>query len=104
MLARLFFGASSIEDPIYRAASPLFFVTPATAPMLLIAGRRDTIAPYEQAEAFAAALRASGVPVTLAPFDGGHTGEGLDRAGRERNQALAVNFVRSMLHPEPVAR
>jgi dipeptidyl aminopeptidase/acylaminoacyl peptidase len=56
-----------------RAASPLYQVAAIRAPVLLMHGDRDTVAPYEQSRAMAGALTAAGKPVEFVTFpDQGH--------------------------------
>jgi dipeptidyl aminopeptidase/acylaminoacyl peptidase len=51
-----------------RAASPLYQVAAIRAPVLLIHGDRDTVAPYEHSKAMADAMTAAGKPVQLVIF------------------------------------
>jgi dipeptidyl aminopeptidase/acylaminoacyl peptidase len=55
---------------VYRARSPIDFVDRLACPLLLFQGLQDTVVPPNQAEAMAAAVRAKGLPVALATFDG----------------------------------
>jgi dipeptidyl aminopeptidase/acylaminoacyl peptidase len=68
------FGGATLEraPALYHDASPLFFVTPAAAPTLIVQGDVDTTVPPEQSRALEAALRAAGVPVQYASYAGGH--------------------------------
>ncbi len=50
---------------IYRSISPIYFVTPKSAPTLLIHGDKDELIPLQQSETFAARLKEAGVPVRL---------------------------------------
>ena len=59
-------GATREENPAaYRAASPLFDVSPRSAPTLIIHGMDDTLVPPDQSERLADALHAAGVETFL---------------------------------------
>lgn len=68
------FGGQTREvaPALYRDASPLYFVTSAAAPTLIIQGEQDTTVPPEQSRLFDAALTAAGVAVQYVSYDGGH--------------------------------
>lgn len=70
---KLFGGLTRAAAPdLYRDASPLYFVTSAAAPTLIIQGDADTTVPPEQSRLFEAALRAAGVEVHYVGYNGGH--------------------------------
>ncbi len=50
---------------IYRSISPIYYVTPRSAPTLLIHGDKDELVPLQQSETFAARMKQAGVPVRL---------------------------------------
>jgi acetyl esterase/lipase len=50
---------------IYRAISPIYYVSAKTAPTLLIHGDKDELVPLQQSETFAVRLKEAGVPVRL---------------------------------------
>ena len=63
-----------------QAASPLFYVSPKSAPMAITQGTQDpTVLPVNATE-LQAALQDHGVPHQLILYDGGHVFEGLSRA------------------------
>jgi acetyl esterase/lipase len=62
------------ENRQYRDASPLTHVTPDDAPMLLMHGDADTIAPIKQSEIMVSALTQAGVTVRLVKVPGGRHG------------------------------
>lgn len=65
-------------------ASPLYWVTPAAAPTLLIHGTKDPYVAYEQAEWICDRLKAADVEVELLTFkDAGHGFKGLEAAKAE---------------------
>lgn len=58
-----------------NAASPIYYVSDDTPPMLILHGTHDALVPYAQSEELAAALKAKGVPVWLQTLPGsGHGG------------------------------
>lgn len=58
---------------VYLDRSPIHHVDQLTAPILLLQGTEDKVVPPNQAEAFAAAARAKGLPVALIMYEGeGH--------------------------------
>ena len=65
---------SESEKQIYREASPLYYVTPDDASILLIHGDKDGTVPFSQAEKFIAKLKETGVPSKFVPVIGGHHG------------------------------
>jgi dipeptidyl aminopeptidase/acylaminoacyl peptidase len=62
----------------YIARSPIHHVDSLSAPILLLQGLDDQVVPPDQAETFAAAARAKGLPVALILFPG--EGHGFRRA------------------------
>ena len=73
-ITRRFFGANPTTNPqLLALQSPLHYVTQERTPLLLVAGLRDTRAPYVQAIEFYKALAENGAPVRmLADPDAGH--------------------------------
>lgn len=70
-------GATVPEAPEKaNAASPLTYVTPEDAPMLIIHGDEDPVVPVQQSETFHAALEKAGVKSKLHIVKGGGHGEG----------------------------
>ena len=67
---------------VRRAASPIFSVSPDSAPTLIVQGNADTTVPPEQSRLMAAALRRVGVAVAYVSYPGGHSLSGLNAAGR----------------------
>ncbi|MEU6710136.1 alpha/beta fold hydrolase [Nonomuraea sp. NPDC046802] len=59
---------------LLRKSSPITVADRIKAPTLLIQGQRDSLFPLSHADANARAIAASGTPVSLAWFDGGHDG------------------------------
>jgi len=65
---------NSIEERLYRLASPLTHVSAKSAPILLIHGDADAAVPYAQSESMEKALREAGVPTKLMRIPGGQHG------------------------------
>ena len=82
--AQQLLGVTPQQDPTaFLQASPLSYVTPASAPMLFIQGTRDPVVPFEQSEHLAETLTSQHVPNhLLAVFGAGHGFE-FQKAGRD---------------------
>ncbi len=65
---------NTVEDRVYRRASPLYHVSADSAPILLMHGDADSSVPFEQSEMMERALRAQGVPTRLLRIPGGEHG------------------------------
>ncbi|GAA3657066.1 CocE/NonD family hydrolase [Nonomuraea antimicrobica] len=59
---------------LLRKSSPITVAGQIKAPTLLLQGQRDSLFPLSHADANARAIAATGTPVSLAWFDGGHDG------------------------------
>ncbi|NRQ36766.1 CocE/NonD family hydrolase [Nonomuraea sp. NN258] len=59
---------------LLRRSSPITVANRIKAPTLLIQGQRDSLFPLSHADANARAIAATGTPVSLLWFDGGHDG------------------------------
>ncbi|GAC1470380.1 MAG: hypothetical protein NVSMB9_15440 [Isosphaeraceae bacterium] len=70
-------GSPTVLADEYRSASPLFGVSPASPPVLIIHGSEDRLIPLEQSRALAKALREAKVPHRLIVIDGARHGFGL---------------------------
>lgn len=71
------FGTSAPTPGSVAAMSPLQSITPHSAPVLIVQGESDPIVPMSQSVRLRDALAASGVPVELLRFPGGHAYDGL---------------------------
>jgi acetyl esterase/lipase len=70
--ARQFLGTTFDADPArYRAASPVQWVDPHSAPMLILQGTADRLVPVSQSESLADALGRAGVARQLVIVPGG---------------------------------
>ena len=98
------YGMSPAVDKLYRdfigvdvehgrrqhvLASPLYWVTPDSAPMLLIHGTKDPIVSYQQAIWMRDRLKAAEVEVELLPIEGGGHGFGGADLQRAHNAMFA---------------
>jgi len=66
------FQTLSQAPAAYRDASPLFAVTPQSAPTFIVQGTNDTVVPPSQSQALQQALEANHVPVHYLSYPGGH--------------------------------
>jgi acetyl esterase/lipase len=67
-------GMPANSDPAaWQAASPIWNVTPATSPFLVIHGKKDKSVYYVQSVTFVDVLRQAGVPVKFITTNDGHT-------------------------------
>jgi acetyl esterase/lipase len=62
-------------------ASPVYSITPASSPMLLVYGLTDATVPPQQGTELDAALTAAGVPHNVIWYAGGHSFGGVGAAG-----------------------
>jgi dipeptidyl aminopeptidase/acylaminoacyl peptidase len=60
-----YMGAEDLGDPVLATYSPALHADQATAPILLIHGKDDTVVPLDQSTEMAEALRRAGKPVEL---------------------------------------
>jgi acetyl esterase/lipase len=77
-------GLPSAKPDVWKAASPITYVTKDDPPFLLIHGTADTLVPLEQSELMEKKLKESGVPVELMRVQGaghGFKGKELEDVG-----------------------
>jgi len=67
---KAYMGASSWNDPIFDAISPVRLARQADAPVLLIHGKDDTVVPIDQSREMAQALNSAGHVASLVELDG----------------------------------
>lgn len=79
-------------------SSPLNWVTPRSAPTLLIHGTEDKYVAYEQAVWMRDRLTASGVPVELLTLEG--AGHGFKGADAEKADSALIAYFEKRLMPE----
>lgn len=93
-------GATEKQNPeLWKSASPVFNITPHTAPFLIFHGTRDGTVPIAQSIEFANALQKAGVDVSLIQLDDGHD---LETEADKRRLALeTVEFFNRTLGSPP---
>lgn len=96
----LLFGATYQAAPDrYRDGSPLFLVSPQSAPMLIIQGTHDTVVPPSQSLALQAALQRNHVPEQYVSYDGGHSYSGLSQSQIQGILITTFKFLVAQEHP-----
>ena len=76
-----------------RESSPAGVLDRITAPTLLIQGTADSLFPLSEADANAAGIAATGTPVRMAWFTGGHDGGAGPRSDRDRLRRLTAGWL-----------
>jgi acetyl esterase/lipase len=71
-VTQLFGGMVSEREELMRIASPISHVAPGAPPFQIVHGTQDETVPFEQAERFAAALKATGNEVEFLPVQDAH--------------------------------
>jgi acetyl esterase/lipase len=74
------------DQKVYRVASPISHVAPASPPVLLLHGDADDTVPYQQSVAMEAALRGVNVPVKLIRVADGAHGSDFGMNGKPHHQ------------------
>lgn len=94
ILDNLFGNVTPAQNPaIYRDASPLFLVSAASPPMLIIQGTQDTLVPPAQSQALLQALQRAHVAARLIPYTGGHALSGLTQDQKIALLVQGLQFV-----------
>lgn len=93
-------GATPQSDPdLYRDASPIYDVTPQSAPMIIVQGSEDgTVAPEQSQELFQA-LQANHVFVEYLSYVGDHELSGLNAAQINALWTQVLDFHIAYQHP-----
>jgi dipeptidyl aminopeptidase/acylaminoacyl peptidase len=73
---------------LYRQASPITYVSAGDAPLLMFAGTKDSLVPYDQAFQMTKALDEAGVPGRVELL----IGAGHGWAGKEMERTLRATF------------
>jgi acetyl esterase/lipase len=102
-LARLAIQQPFLNITAAEAAefSPIRFVSPRSAPSLIVHGDADTTVPIEHGETMYAALMKAGVPASFIPIRG--AGHGFEGADAERALAALIQWFEQYLGVQPVA-
>jgi dipeptidyl aminopeptidase/acylaminoacyl peptidase len=87
-------GKPAEKREAYLAASPLQYVSPGDAPMLLFQGTNDPLVPYSQAVAMTVAMHRAGVPGRIELLPGLSHGWG----GADLNHTVAATLAFFDLH------
>lgn len=83
------------DRTLYQKASPLEYVSKASAPMLIVHGTDDFIVPYKQATTLCDKLKECGVPAELLTLKG--RGHGWDGDTADETAAATVKFLKAQL-------
>jgi acetyl esterase/lipase len=73
-VAQNVFGTTNFSDPIFKAASPVTYITPDDPPFLILQGDADKTVPLSQSQEFNDKLAAGGVSTKLVIVKGGPHG------------------------------
>ncbi|HEY7127811.1 MAG TPA: alpha/beta hydrolase [Ktedonobacterales bacterium] len=95
------FGPNALKsDPgLLGRASPLTYVSPKSAPMLIIQGTQDTTVPPSQSQELEEALLKAPVPVQYVTYPGGHEFAGLSQSDVQGIEQQRLDFLVMELHP-----
>jgi acetyl esterase/lipase len=101
-IVRNFIGGDIKELPdAYRRASPITYVRPGDAPMLLFQGTADVLVPYNQAVLMISAMQKAGVPGRAELISGANHGWGGPEFVRTANETF--EFFDKWLKDKPEA-
>jgi dipeptidyl aminopeptidase/acylaminoacyl peptidase len=101
LLLRLFGGITLQESrSLYRDASPLFKVSPDSAPTMIIQGSRDTLVLPGQSRELQTALQQNHVFVTYCSYDGFHSYSGLSSKQVRAIQYQVIAFLIAQERPQ----
>ena len=98
-LQQLFGVPYSAAPDRYRDGSPLFLVSPQSAPTLIIQGTHDMVVPPSQSQALQAALQRNHVPVQYVSYDGGHGFTGISQSQTQSILITIFRFLVAQEHP-----
>jgi acetyl esterase/lipase len=93
------FTAQPLEEA-YRSASPVYTITHASAPTMVVHGRADDLVPFSQAEELMDVLRRQKVAAALLPYDGNHDFTGTSPAEHNRVLLAEDQYLRTCLSPD----
>ncbi len=92
------FGKPDPSAAELASMSPLPDVSAQSAPTYILHGLQDALVPYQDSEALAAKLVASGVQTVFVPFQGGHGYEGVPPEQVLKLQYQAIDWMKQQLH------
>lgn len=96
-LVSLFGGTPEEKAEQYRLSSPLTYVENVQAPVLIIQGRHDTIAPPRPVEVYESKMKALGKKIEVIWYDTGHAGSFVSMDEAIRHQELMLRFALRVL-------
>ncbi len=96
-LVSLFGGTPEEKAEQYRASSPLTYVEHIQAPVLIIQGRNDTIAPPRPVEVYENRMKSLGKDIEVFWYDTGHAGSFTSIDEAIRHQELMLRFAYRVL-------
>jgi ABC-2 type transport system ATP-binding protein len=85
--------ATPDQIALLRRSSPATILSRITAPTLLIQGQADSLFPLSEADANARGIAATGTPVRVAWYTGGHDGGQGPQADQDRLRFLTVQWL-----------
>ncbi|MGB8981434.1 MAG: prolyl oligopeptidase family serine peptidase, partial [Anaerolineales bacterium] len=91
-LVSLFGGTPEEKPEQYRVSSPITYVENVKAPVLIIQGRNDTIAPPRPVEVYESRMKALGKEIEVFWYDTGHGGSFTSMDEAIRHQELMLRF------------
>ncbi len=91
------FGKPNPTEAELASMSPLPYVTAQSAPVYILHGLHDELVPFQDSEALAAKLIASGVQTVFVPFQGGHSYEGVPPEQVLKLQSTAIEWLKQQL-------
>lgn len=92
-------GTQETQRAIEHDASPVFAVSSATAPTLIVQGTSDMLVPPSQSEELRQALEQHHVPVQYLSYDGGHLFLGLSSKQAQAILARQYAYLIAQEHP-----
>jgi ABC-2 type transport system ATP-binding protein len=86
-------SASPDQIALLRRSSPTTILNRITAPTLLVQGQADSLFPLSEADANARGIAATGTPVRVAWYPGGHDGGSGPQSDQDRLRFLTVQWL-----------
>jgi ABC-2 type transport system ATP-binding protein len=87
-------GTATADDiALFRRSSPAAVLSRITAPTLLVQGQADSLFPLSEADANARGIAATGTPVRVAWYTGGHDGGSGPQSDQDRLRFLTVQWL-----------
>jgi dienelactone hydrolase len=96
-LVSLFGGTPEEKAEQYRLSSPITYIENVKAPVLIVQGRNDTIAPPRPVEVYERKMKALGKDIEVIWYDTGHAGSFTSVEEAIRHQELMLHFALRVL-------